>query len=268
MIAQDTPCRRCAYNLRGLSADGRCPECGTSVARSLYGDALRYSDPTFVAKLRLGVAITLWSTLAAVPIELAAQVSALFALLVMANSLVSLAGAWLFTEPDPSGLGEERYGRARRLTRWSFVGITLVEIALEGARRSGLLSNVSPRLAGAQELALVGAGILAIIVSLLYFERLAERVSDRAMSLRLGDRARRIRGWLIVALVSFVIAEGARAAGAGRLILAALVPALIFALLTLVVLCVRFLMLTWSLRQALANEERHARASWSQPADD
>ena len=27
-ISHDVPCHRCAYNLRGLPRDGRCPECG------------------------------------------------------------------------------------------------------------------------------------------------------------------------------------------------------------------------------------------------
>jgi hypothetical protein len=31
----DVPCASCGYNLRGLAGDGRCPECGASVARSL-----------------------------------------------------------------------------------------------------------------------------------------------------------------------------------------------------------------------------------------
>src|SRR5258706_15757786 len=54
-IAQDTPCRKCGYNLRGLSGDGRCPECGTSVGFSLQGDLLRFCDPSWVDTLRRGV---------------------------------------------------------------------------------------------------------------------------------------------------------------------------------------------------------------------
>ncbi|MHC4415206.1 MAG: hypothetical protein ACYS0G_07980 [Planctomycetota bacterium] len=30
-------CSRCGYDLRGLSAAGTCPECGTPVERSLHG---------------------------------------------------------------------------------------------------------------------------------------------------------------------------------------------------------------------------------------
>lgn len=35
MIAADLPCRACAYNLRGLSFKGVCPECGESIPNSV-----------------------------------------------------------------------------------------------------------------------------------------------------------------------------------------------------------------------------------------
>ncbi len=36
----DAPCVHCGYDLRGLPANGRCPECGTAIARSIRGDLL------------------------------------------------------------------------------------------------------------------------------------------------------------------------------------------------------------------------------------
>jgi hypothetical protein len=36
-VADDLTCVRCGYNLRGLASDGRCPECGETVERSLRG---------------------------------------------------------------------------------------------------------------------------------------------------------------------------------------------------------------------------------------
>lgn len=35
VVQRDVGCMQCEYNLRGLLAGGRCPECGTPVARSL-----------------------------------------------------------------------------------------------------------------------------------------------------------------------------------------------------------------------------------------
>jgi hypothetical protein len=33
MIGEDTPCRGCGYNLKGLEASGKCPECGRPIRR-------------------------------------------------------------------------------------------------------------------------------------------------------------------------------------------------------------------------------------------
>ena len=54
VVATDTPCRKCGYNLRGLSTDGRCPECGTPVGYSFHGDLLRFCDPNWVETLYKG----------------------------------------------------------------------------------------------------------------------------------------------------------------------------------------------------------------------
>jgi hypothetical protein len=37
VIVADLPCVRCTYNLRGLSPDGRCPECGQEILLAIYG---------------------------------------------------------------------------------------------------------------------------------------------------------------------------------------------------------------------------------------
>ena len=54
-IQEDTPCLACGYNLRGLSSDWRCPECGTAIGRSLHGNLLRFAQPQYVRKLARGV---------------------------------------------------------------------------------------------------------------------------------------------------------------------------------------------------------------------
>jgi hypothetical protein len=51
-ITHDLPCLKCQYNLRTLSPDGRCPECGTPVAQTLafqnVGDFRRLFRGTFL----------------------------------------------------------------------------------------------------------------------------------------------------------------------------------------------------------------------------
>jgi hypothetical protein len=44
VIDTDRPCGRCGYNLKGLPAGGRCPECGTAIVRGNRKGAARFSD--------------------------------------------------------------------------------------------------------------------------------------------------------------------------------------------------------------------------------
>ena len=58
VLEEDTPCRRCGYNLRGLATTGLCPECGTAIALSLVGNLLKQAGPDWVERLRFGTALT------------------------------------------------------------------------------------------------------------------------------------------------------------------------------------------------------------------
>ena len=55
-LADNTPCVRCGYNLRGLRSDGRCPECGLLVLATLRNESvLSQSDVRWVEALWHGV---------------------------------------------------------------------------------------------------------------------------------------------------------------------------------------------------------------------
>ena len=41
-IEQDVPCAGCGYDLRGLSPEGNCPECGFGIAKSVVNVATRW----------------------------------------------------------------------------------------------------------------------------------------------------------------------------------------------------------------------------------
>lgn len=53
-LIEDAPCIRCEYNLRGLTVDMTCPECGLPVGRSAVGEYLRYRDPKWLNKITDG----------------------------------------------------------------------------------------------------------------------------------------------------------------------------------------------------------------------
>src|SRR5688572_14687462 len=139
-VVVDLPCRKCAYNLRTLSINGRCPECGTAVGFSAQGDLLRFSDPGWVMTLHRGVvlilagiAVIILGVLLAVLIGFTGAVT-VTAVVAGAAGLVGyvliLIGTWLLTAPDPSGLGEDRYGTSRKLIRITML-IGLASQALE-----------------------------------------------------------------------------------------------------------------------------------------
>ncbi len=57
-IVADIPCFFCQYNLRTLSIEGTCPECGHAVGECIRTGWLMFSDPRWLAKLRTGVLIS------------------------------------------------------------------------------------------------------------------------------------------------------------------------------------------------------------------
>ena len=56
-IAIDLPCVRCGYNLRGVTPQTQCPECGLAAHRSAAGERLADASPQWVAKVSTGTAL-------------------------------------------------------------------------------------------------------------------------------------------------------------------------------------------------------------------
>jgi hypothetical protein len=115
-VIDDLPCRTCGYNLRTLATTGICPECATPVAASISGDLLRFADPNWLARVKLGCGLFRMGVVLRF-LAWAAHAAWAQLLLAPAGSALMLAGAWLFTIPDPSGLGEKKCGPLRAWAR-------------------------------------------------------------------------------------------------------------------------------------------------------
>ena len=208
-IRTDVACRRCGYNLRGLDHTSRCPECGTAIGLSCYGDLLRFADPNWVETLARGARFILWGILCAI---LAGILSVVLAAVMgphpsiyivsLAGSLVGLYGAWLITEPDPSGIGEDKSVTDRKIVRFALLVGLLAQVFYFIGESVSLPPGLWLLLAGAT--VLVGLiGIIGEFAKLTYFRKLALRIPDQA----LAKRANSLR-WIMAISLGIIIIAG------------------------------------------------------------
>lgn len=211
-IISDVACRRCGYNVRGLRADGLCPECGTPIGLSTHGDLLRYADPAWVEKLRLGIKYMLWGIVVSIVVGFLGGwlahatgggkgVQQAIGLL---GGLLGVYGAWLLTSPDPSRVGEDRYITARKFIRLGLIvgllnqGTMTAIYGIRGLSTLGVIALAVPAV-------LFGlVGVAAEFAKFLYLEKLADRVPDP----KLAGFARFLRWAYCIGLAAMTIFGG------------------------------------------------------------
>ena len=212
-VAQDTRCLSCGYNLRGLSPDGRCPECGTAVGRSVCGNFLCYCEPAWVESLARGPG---WVA-ASIPISILVGVAGhAFAassgptvprMVSLAGGLVSLVGYWKLTAPDPSEL--EPNTTVRQVARWGKMTEFGLSLLIFGGMSLGWLGTGFVNL---PESVVSFVAMVAIVAMFVHAGRLAIRIPDE----RLAQESRTVMWWLIIAqALGFVPAGVAMAGGIG-----------------------------------------------------
>lgn len=215
-IDQDIDCRRCGYNLRGLSTDGRCPECGNAVGRSIRGDFLRFCDPEWVEKLASGMNWIVASiVIGIIGGILAAFVGGGFAvamtagggsinpigfviggvLMQLAVGAVGLIGYWKVTTPDPGRPEAETGVNARQLVRGAqtiaYVAAPL-QFALE--QLAAIAGMVVATIQGI-------VGLVGTVAVFVYGRQLALRIPDD----RLARHCRIVMWGLAITLLATVL---------------------------------------------------------------
>jgi hypothetical protein len=279
VVTASVPCRRCAYNLRSLQISARCPECGAPVAVSVQGDLLRFSDPQWLQTLSSGANLLLWGIFVNIAVSVVGGFVArglgpwIAPLIGVAGSVVQLYGAWLLTEPDPSGLGEDRYGRARQTIRVALIVGVLSQFLQFVINTSAPSREVMVALAVTSTAAAL-VGVVGQFAMLRYLDRLARRIPDDA----LARRARVVFWGYGTTMLVIVLLAGAAAlsvpllnrttpapAGLGAGVLGAAAVGGCVAVIAAGVFGVLFLFLLKRLSTAFADQATLARGLWADP---
>jgi hypothetical protein len=185
-VTFDLPCRKCGYNLRGLATPGRCPECGSAVGLSAEGDLLRFSDPAWIRSLRggvrliiLGIVTIFLGTIAGILVLTLLEFRSIGEWVLQGAYLIGyalvLGGTWRLTEPDPSGIGEDRYGTARKVIRVT-LALGVVSAFFDLFVSTAALPPGAQRLAEGGGALLSIAGVTGLVAQLLYLKNLALRI--------------------------------------------------------------------------------------------
>ncbi len=232
-LDEDIPCISCGYNLRGLYPDGRCPECGIPIERSMREDLLKLCDPTWVDRLRSGATWAYWGLIATVLTLILGTVAAAavgafaafggapgapppapgsFPLLTTTITVAQwvfmgmmLLGVWKLTSPSPAEAHQTEMARARKGCRFA-VAVVLVAAVCSQA--------IQPLAIGSHNALLVIGGIFGLINVVFFFvgthyffslmRYLAARVPSDPIAKATRRGGRRLKAFLVLAGLAIV----------------------------------------------------------------
>lgn len=181
-------CVRCSYDLRGAPAEGRCPECGLSIARSVELADLCKADHAWLMGMARGIAwlaIGLAASLIFIVLLILADASEAQALgenlstIPLAGALVSFAiGFYLVTLKRDDQWTPRGFNAVRVVTRWIFaVALPLVPVAIWLPK---LGSTLADDVAFPTMFLLAGGFASALLYALM----LAEMINNRSLVLQ------------------------------------------------------------------------------------
>jgi hypothetical protein len=164
-LDSDIPCMICGYNLRGLTVEARCPECGEEIdesvrreveARKKRGVPIEVSDPRWLRRLSSGGALILVAAGMLMIYSVLRDVASLpsfgrtiiLFVLVIATGTLAI-GAWRVGTPE--GLATDLRGSAalcatfRTASLYPFLALLLLHAPpIVGQFRMALISAFSP----------------------------------------------------------------------------------------------------------------------------
>ncbi len=193
----DLNCVRCGYNLRGISAIGRCPECGEPVETTLRPDLLHMADPDWLGKLRKGsnwLIAAIVMNLAMIPIGMVIGIATVASSIGQGGTLpmpaliflsvlgliitgVYAVAVWNLSEPE-TDVFEIR--TSCKLMRWLIVPAMLIGIVTEFLNISGQ----TPLLYAAAGIDFLTSIMMLVgfLAGLWYLRHLADRIPEPSLA--------------------------------------------------------------------------------------
>jgi hypothetical protein len=201
LATTDVLCRRCQFNLRGLTPERNCPECGFPIQRTMQGDPLVLSSPAYLRSLSTGLKWIIVATLAQLGLSLVSGVlGAIVGITSRGNiqdpslrylqigslvlgvpiAVALLIGWWRFSTPDPEIVAGDKGDTPRLVVRSASV-LLIVTSLLSGVATIWWITptefEVGLFLAGVGLLAMIGS-IAQFFASLLYVRWISRRMQD------------------------------------------------------------------------------------------